>query len=144
MEWNIKKLPWISKPVERWNAGLLRAGGNFRGALVTYSQLPKSPCYVRTGATRKKAGFKITKTGQEMEFGSTHYLKYPLFGTGLYGPARKMIVPINKKFLRWRCGRTGQWIYAKQSKGYIWTGMKEKIQNEMEAGFRKGIESYSH
>ena len=79
-ELNVTKASWLSNPAERWNAGLERAGLEFRQGLQI-SQYPPAPTtsrYVRTGTLAHKAGFNIVRIGQAMTFGSTSYLPYLL------------------------------------------------------------------
>lgn len=80
----ITKKAWLSNPKERWNAGLEKAGLNFRQSLsrAHYPPVPPNSTYVRTGTLANKANFRITEPGQTMEFGSTYYLPF------LLAPAR--------------------------------------------------------
>lgn len=78
----VTKKAWLDNPAIRWNQGLERAGLNFRTSLSRshYPPLPPSGDH-RTYATAAKADFRITEFGRVMEFGSTFYLPFLLFGT---------------------------------------------------------------
>lgn len=80
---SVSKAEWLSRPTERWNAGLEAAGLAFRQDLQIekYPPAPAETSYIRTGHTAANAGFNITIVGQEMQFGSMFYLPYLLFGT---------------------------------------------------------------
>lgn len=76
----VKQAAWMSNPADRWNAGLERAGLEFRqGVQISqYPPIPPDSTYIRTGTLAHKAGFSITRFGAEMQFGSTSYLPYLL------------------------------------------------------------------
>lgn len=76
----VTKRAWLSNPAERWNAGLDRAGVNFRQHLqrAYYPPIPPASKYVRTGATADRANYNIIEFGKVMEFGGTSYLTYLL------------------------------------------------------------------
>jgi len=78
----VTKKAWMSNPALRWDAGLNAAGMNFRTGLSReyYPPIPPSGDH-RTYQTADKAGFNITDPGHTMEFGSTFYLKFLLYGT---------------------------------------------------------------
>lgn len=82
IELNVTKKAWMSDPAIRWNAGLERGGFNFRTGLSRshYPPLPPSGDH-RTYATAAKADYNIVEVGRVMEFGSTYYLPFLLFGT---------------------------------------------------------------
>lgn len=87
MVWEIKlqvnKKKWLSNPKSRWNAGLERAGLNFRQGLQRshYPAIPPHTQSVRTYMTADKAGFRVVDYGHIMVFGSTFYLPFILDGT---------------------------------------------------------------
>ncbi|HEY5911106.1 MAG TPA: hypothetical protein VJA21_10935 [Verrucomicrobiae bacterium] len=79
----IREDDWLKHPAERWNAGLEKAGINFRQGLQRrhYPPAPAASRYVRTYMTADKANFKITEPGKVMEFGSVSYLQFLLVPT---------------------------------------------------------------
>jgi hypothetical protein len=79
-QFTIQKKEWLEHPEQRWNKGLERAGMSFHNTLrfSNYPPIPPASTYKRTTATAKKANFRITQVGREMEFGSTSYLPYLL------------------------------------------------------------------
>ena len=79
-----------------------------------------------------------------MEFGSTEYLPYLLYGTGIFGPNAAPITPKSAKMLAWQNGGPSgpPWIFAKQVKGMIWPGKIDEIKTNMKQGFKDGISSY--
>lgn len=87
MVWEIRlqvtKKKWLSEPKKRWNAGLDRAGFNFRqgNQREHYPPVPPHTKSVRTYATADKAGYRIVEFGRVMVFGSTFYLPFILDGT---------------------------------------------------------------
>jgi hypothetical protein len=95
---DIKTASWMSNPAERWNAGLERAGLEFRQSIQIsqYPPIPPNSTYQRTGTTAHKAGFRVTSFGQEMVFGSTDYLIWLLI------PARtvKHWEPVRPKMIK--------------------------------------------
>jgi len=52
-----------------------------------------------TGFLMRNIDYKITDEG--IEFSFPYYALYLEYGTGLYGPKKKIIVPKNKKALAW-------------------------------------------
>lgn len=79
----VTKKPWLDHPEERWNKGLLYAGSNFRQGLQRdhYPPLPPSGVNVRTYMTADKAGSNVVEFGRQLDFGSTYYLAFILYGT---------------------------------------------------------------
>jgi len=79
-QFTVQKKEWLEHPEQRWNKGLERAGMSFHNTLrfSNYPPIPPASTYKRTTATAKKANFRITTEGREMEFGSTEYLPYLL------------------------------------------------------------------
>lgn len=86
MSWTVNvtitKKQWLDHPEDRWNAGLDKAGFNFRQGLQRshYPPLPPSGDH-RNYTTADKADYNITEPGKRMEFGSTFYLPFLLNGT---------------------------------------------------------------
>lgn len=80
-EFKIVEAEWMKNPKLRWNVGLNRAGFNFRAGLQRnhYPPIPPNSTYDRTYLTADKANWRIVRQGEEMVFGSTHYLPYLLF-----------------------------------------------------------------
>lgn len=78
----VTKKAWMDHPEDRWNAGLERAGMNFRTGLSRSHYPPVAAGgYTRTYQTADQANFNITEPGRVMEFGSTFYLPFILYGT---------------------------------------------------------------
>lgn len=79
---SVTRKEWMQNPRIRLNAGLERAGINFRTGLsrAHYPPLPPSGDH-RTYQTADKANSNITDFGHIMEFGSTFYLPFLLWGT---------------------------------------------------------------
>lgn len=109
MAWNAKitvtKKQWLSQPAERWNAGLMAAGMNFRTGLARshYPPLAPSGWTGRRYGTADKADFRIEELGKVMSFGSTSYLPYILGGTkywvGWPGKANELLTMMSDGFL---------------------------------------------
>ena len=80
VQFKVSRKDWIRDPRKRWNAGLEKAGLNFRQGLQRshYPPIPPTSTYRRTYTTANKAGFRILVEGAEMIFGSTEYLKWLL------------------------------------------------------------------
>jgi phage gpG-like protein len=85
---------------------------------------------LRASITRELSienGEVVVRVGTNVE-----YAIYVHEGTGLYGPENKMIVPVNKKALRWqkvektksgkrrkyRGGKTAGYVFSKRSQGF--------------------------
>lgn len=73
---------WMSDPKLRWNAGLDRAGNAWRtsNARSTYPPIPPSGDR-RTNQFADQSDYEITEPGVSMNFGSTFYAPFILFGT---------------------------------------------------------------
>lgn len=111
VEFNQKQ--WMKNPALRANAGLERAGFNWRVALSRSHYPPINPKsrYRRTYLTADKANFHITIPGKEMEFGSTWYTPFLIF------PMR-------------RTGRP------------LWPGKREEVIDLLQKGFASGVREY--
>jgi hypothetical protein len=97
--------------------------------------------YIRTGTLANKTNFRILTVGREMEFFSTFYLKYLLFGTGIFGRKHQPIRPIRAPMLVWKT-HGGQLIFARSVRGTIWPGKKDEVVTKMMDAFKKGVRDY--
>jgi hypothetical protein len=73
--------------------------------------LQTGPKRVDTGRLRASISTQmVVVNGKPVAMVGTNvsYALYVHEGTGLYGPAHKMIVPVNKKVLRWKTRGAGQ------------------------------------
>lgn len=147
IQFTINRANWLKNPNLRWRAGLDGAGLQFRQRLQrsNYGTPPAGAypsTYVRTGTLANKAAWRTFETGSSlyMQFGSTHYLQYLWYGTGIYGYRGQPITPINAQFLSWQAG--GEWIHAKSVRGTIWEGHMDETVKQMEAGFKEGVRNY--
>lgn len=133
LQFTVTRKAWMNDPRIRWNAGLERAGINFRQGLQrshyppidvsgsVYNSvagmfggdagaLSGGPRYVRTYQTADRAGARIVSFGEIMEFGSTWYLNFILSGT-----------------VKWEG----------------WPGKADELAELMRRGFASGIRDYS-
>jgi hypothetical protein len=99
-----------------------------RGLLVesrAKQNLQRNPHRVDTGRLRAsiRTTFVMIDGKPAVRVGtSVRYAIYVHDGTGLYGPRHRMIVPVNKKVLRWRpkgAGKVGKggFVYSMRSRG---------------------------
>lgn len=78
----VTKAPWLDNPAERWNAGLERAGLAWRTSNSRGTYPPLAPSYPnRSYRFADDSDFEITDPGRSMDFGSTFYAPFILFGT---------------------------------------------------------------
>lgn len=146
LELKVTEAEWMKLPAIRWNAGLERAGLEYRQQLQPSGYPPKPPnsSYARKGAAggiTSKANFKIITRGKEMEFGGPYYLKFLLFGTGLFGPTGALIYPKVANFLVWM-GSGGQLVRRRSVAGTVWPGKKENIVEALTKGFIRGVKEF--
>lgn len=82
-EVTVTKKEWLSNPSKRWNAGLDRAGINYRQRLqrAHYPPIPPGSTYIRTGTLANKATYEIVEFGKTAELRGVFYEPYVLFGT---------------------------------------------------------------
>ena len=73
--------------------------------------------------------FVVESTGDQAVQDIIRWLE---FGTGIYGPRGKMIVPVHAKMLRWVDRVTGKVIFAKQVKGIRPFRMVSRTEIELE------------
>jgi hypothetical protein len=100
---------------------LLRRGLQVESAAKR--NLSSNPKRVNTGRLRSDVKARPVFHGAKMSVRVGSGLKYALYvhdGTGLYGPHHKLIVPKNKKALKWKSkggkGKKG-YTYSKWSRG---------------------------
>jgi len=90
-----------------------------------------NPSRVRTGRLRSSITHQLVMSGgvPVCRVGTNVvYARFVHDGTGLYGPRHRMIVPVNKKVLRWR-GKGG-WVYSRRSRGMV---KNEFLKNALSA-----------
>lgn len=94
----------------------------------------KQLCPVDQGRLRSSISKEIRKENNELVARVGTNVEYAFFvheGVGLYGPNKKMIVPVRAKALRWanvnnsgrgrrryKGGATAQYVYSKKSRGF--------------------------
>jgi hypothetical protein len=98
-----------------------------RGLLVesrAKRNLGSGPKRVNTGRLRSSITTTLVMTNGKPGVRVGTSLKYAIYvheGTGLYGPKHKMIVPVNKKVLRWKTkgkkGGKGGYTFSMKSSG---------------------------
>jgi hypothetical protein len=149
IEITVTRANWLRNPEIRYKAGLGKAGLQFRQNLQRSNYgTPASgggSGYQQTGTLANKAnnpGFVILESYGKlvMEFGSTSYLKYLWFGTGLFGVRGSPITPTRARFLAWQVG--GQWYFANKTRGTKWEGHKDKALKDMIQAFKDGVKNY--
>jgi phage gpG-like protein len=78
------------------------------------------PKRIDTGRLRSSINTQLVlRQGRPVAVVGTNvfYARWVHDGTGLYGPAHRVIKPKRRKFLRFRPGGRGRYVYAKQVKG---------------------------
>ena len=155
---------WIKNPKRRWQAGLEKAGLNWRQNLQRshYGSTGSSfSTYARTGTLANKANYTFPRgEGTQVNLMATHYLRFLLEGTGLFGPKHAMIRPgnvmawnntgnvslLNPNMSMRAAGHGSKnvntMIFSRTSKGSIWAGKKEELVKQVVKGFAEGIREY--
>ncbi len=75
----------------------------------------------RSGRLKAGTDFKIVRVGDHIELhlenSAGAYALYQHEGTGIYGPKKRPIRPVNGKFLVWTDPDTGETIFATEVRG---------------------------
>lgn len=80
------------------------------------------PKRVDTGRLRASVNTQlVTRDGKPVAVVGTnvYYARWVHDGTGLYGPAHRVIKPKRGKYLRFRPGGRGRYVYARSVKGMV-------------------------
>jgi hypothetical protein len=139
---------------------LENAAAAYKRELARYPSQAPGSSYRRTHTLGKTAHGEVQDLS--MKLIAVEYARYPLWGTGLYGPKHEMIVPKTKKVLAWPvsrgrgghviksgAGHTGsawtaahlgeRWMFAMESRGYIWPGKLDALRKAIGVGFAAGL-----
>ncbi len=134
------KLTIKIRPNERFNQEIMAAveRGMIRG-MQEIRQRAKELSPVKDGNNKDTIDFEITKTPTTVKgtiFSESGYGGWLEVGTGIYGPHRTPIVPVNGTFLAWPIYEGTSvdpvdWVYARSVRGrmptpYLYPAFEEK------------------
>ncbi len=85
-------------------------------ASMMFSTKSKEVSPIKTGNLRRNIKYTVNSDGSQARvYNNLDYALYQEEGTGIYGPKKKMIVPVRKKFLVFEVG--GKIVFARKVRG---------------------------
>jgi hypothetical protein len=133
---------WLDAPDEMIHAGLERAGLSYRQSMQMGNLPPIPADGYRSGTLSNKANYKIDGDNKGMDLTSTYYAKFAINGTGMFGPYKFPIVPVNAFQLSWLPHGSSEWAHAKYTQGYIWHGFRDQLVGKIVDGFIQGMKEF--
>lgn len=99
----------------------MRAAGRWGNkTAISLEHRAKQKAPVDMGRLRASITHRVIQTGNNVIARTGTNVKYAAFqefGTGIYGPRRRLIRPVNAKVLSWKSRRTGKRVFAKFVRG---------------------------